>query len=322
MSSDLYSRATEISFSSGKRNIAIAEIILFSLVHIIQIPVRYMQEWRYWHHNKKQHPARCFVYSWWSMVGLLAQSEFPIPPIKESAANKYTGSTHRWRSNGAIDLPPKLRSADCRVGHAKHRFVTALVRSQSRTFEMVFPRSYMVVAKCSLANDFRRSGQAGEYGPGKSKHSKTMRFMLHFFRFPIFIAIVLAIVGGCIDIRPLGEAGSVVLVVTFAFVCGLVVWLAIKTRSALPVAGHRGVLLVLLALPFLLVRIVYFLLLEYGPARFNPASGNVGALAGMGLTMEVFLVFILLVARAIIEPIWPAGNSRLVGINDEEASEN
>lgn len=51
-----------------------------------------------------------------------------------------------------------------------------------------------------------------------------MRFTLHGFRSPIFIAIVLPIVGGIVEIRTLREVGSVVLVVTFAFVCGLVAW--------------------------------------------------------------------------------------------------
>lgn len=153
------------------------------------------------------------------------------------------------------------------------------------------------------------SGQAGEYGPGNSKFSKKMCFTLHAFRFPIFIAIVLATVGGCIDIHPIGEAGSVVLVVTFAFVCGLVAWLAINSHSILPIAGYRGVLLTLFALPFLLVRIVYFLLLEYGQSKFSPASGNVGILAGMSLTMEILAVIVLLAARAVVEPIWSTENN-------------
>lgn len=315
MSSELLSRATETSFSSGKRNIAIAELVLFSLVHLIQIPVRYMQEWRYWHHDKRQHPARCCVYSWWSMVGLLAQSEFPVSERStKKTSNHVVCSSHRRLGNGAIDLPPKLGNADCRVGHAKHWSFAAFVRSQSCTLEMVCPRldGHDRPSESPAADNLGCSGEAGEHGPGKSKYSKWMRFTLHFFRFPIFIAIVLAIVGRCVDIHPLGEAGSVVLVVSFAFVCGLVAWLAMKTRSTLPVAGHRGVLLTLLALPFLLVRVVYFMLLAYGPARFGPASGDIRILAGMGPAMEICIVVILLAARAVVEPIWTTENKRLV----------
>jgi len=107
---------------------------------------------------------------------------------------------------------------------------------------------------------FRDSGQSRDFGPGKSKYPKPWRFALHGFRFPIAIAIVLAVVGGIIKIPALGEAGSVLLIVTFVFVCGLVAWLAVTSRSTLPVEGHRGVLLVLLALPFLLVKIIVFCL--------------------------------------------------------------
>lgn len=162
------------------------------------------------------------------------------------------------------------------------------------------------------------SGQAGEFGPGQSKHSKPLRFALHAFRFPVFVAIVLGVVGRIIEIKPLGEAGSVVLVVTFAFVTGLIAWLAVKSHSTLPVEGHRGVLLVSLALPFLWVRVIYFLLQEYGPARFSLASGDVDVLVGMGLIMEIITVSLLLTARAIVEPIWSTDSKRRVVADDFE----
>ena len=149
----------------------------------------------------------------------------------------------------------------------------------------------------------KHSGQSGENGPGKSRHSKRTRFWLHFFRFPVFVSIIFAIVDECIVIRPLGEAGSIILAITFAFVCGLTAWLAVKPRSTLPVAGHRGIMMVAVALPFLLVRVIYFLLQRYGPSSFNPVTGNVGALASMVLLMEIIVVIILLSARAVIEPV-------------------
>lgn len=139
-----------------------------------------------------------------------------------------------------------------------------------------------------------------------------MRFTLHGFRFPIFIAIVLAIVGGIVEIRALSEVGSVVLVVTFAFVCGLLVWLTVKARSMTSVEGHRGILLVSLALPFLLVRIIYFLLQAYGPPKFDPASGDVGPLAGMGLLMEISVIALFLAARAVAEPVWTSENTKRI----------
>jgi uncharacterized membrane protein (DUF485 family) len=146
-----------------------------------------------------------------------------------------------------------------------------------------------------------------------------IRFALHFFRFPIFIAIVLAVVGGIIDMHQLGEAGSIVLIVTFAYVCGLVAWLAVKSRSILPESGQRAALLVALTLPFLLVRVVYFLLLEYGPPKFNPASGDVGIMVGMGLLMEVIVVVLLLTARMVAEPVWPSAIKKRIVYDDLES---
>jgi hypothetical protein len=166
---------------------------------------------------------------------------------------------------------------------------------------------------------FCNSGQSGENGPGNSKWTKPIRFGLHFFRFPIFIAIVLAVVGGSISMHSLGEAGSIVLVVTFAYVCGLIAWLAVKSRSMLPQSGHRAVLLTALTLPFLLIRVIYFLMLEYGPPKFNPTTGEVGILIGMGLLMEIIIVVLLSTARAVAEPVWPSMVSKRVVYDDLES---
>lgn len=166
------------------------------------------------------------------------------------------------------------------------------------------------------------SGQSGETGPGNSKWTKPIRFALHFFRFPIFIAIVLAVVGGIIKMHQLGEAGSTVLIVTFVYVCSLVTWLALKAGTVLPESGQRATLLVLLALPFLLIRVIYFLLLEYGPPKFNPANGDVGIMVGMGLLMEILIVILLLLARAVAEPIWPWAIKKRIAYDDLETPEN
>ncbi|KAJ6131382.1 hypothetical protein N7523_001842 [Penicillium sp. IBT 18751x] len=267
MTDSTVSRGTDALISSGRRNIAIAEIVLFTMIHLTQVPLRYMQEWRYWHHNKRQSPGRSFFYSWWSMVGLLAQVRI--------ASSAMILSTSQPNQSMLI-----AESAMQNVGLSPLLFEVSLV-----------------LLAC---------GQSGEFGPNKSKYPKSLRFALHGFRFPIAIAIVLIIVGEIIEVSTLGEAGFVLFVVTFVFVCGLVTWLAVKTRGTLPVEGHRGVLLVLFALPFLLIRIIYFLLLEYGPSQFNPSTGGLGALAGMGLLMEIFVVIFLLTARAVAMPVWPA----------------
>lgn len=122
--------------------------------------------------------------------------------------------------------------------------------------------------------------------------------------------------------RALGEAGSIVLVVTFANVCGLVGWLGVKSRAILPKSGHQAVLWIVLTLPFLLVRVIYFLMLEYGPPKFNPATGDIGILVGMGLLMEIIIVVLLLAARTVAEPVWPSIISKHIVYDDLESTRN
>jgi hypothetical protein len=75
MALNILSRSSDLPISTGKRNIAIAEIVIYSIIHIAQFIIRFMQERRYWHHNKNKSIGRCVLYSWWSMVGLLSQSK-------------------------------------------------------------------------------------------------------------------------------------------------------------------------------------------------------------------------------------------------------
>lgn len=181
---------------------------------------------------------------------------------------------------------------------------------------------YTINLQTMLIQVFRHSGQAGEHGPGKSKYPKSLRVMMHGFRFPVAVAIILGVVGGSIEMPALGKAGSIVLIVVFAFVCGLVSWLVVKSRTILTLAGRRGILLISCALPFLLVRVIYFLLLEYGPSKFNPAYGDIAILAGMGLVMEIFIVSFLMAARTVAEPISGSAGMKHIASIDEEQGGN
>ncbi|CAI7586940.1 unnamed protein product [Penicillium glandicola] len=283
MAFNILSRSLDSPISTGKRNIAIAEIVIYSVIHIAQFSTRCMQEWRYWHHNKNKNIGRCVFYSWWSMVGLLSH-------IRIAGSALVLASSH-----------PE-----------KPMLIAESILQSVGLSPLLFEFS-LVLLRC---------GQSGETGPGNSKWTKSTRFALHFFRFPIFIAITLAVVSGCINMRALGEAGSIVLVATFAYVCGLLGWLAVKSRSILPQSGHHAVLLTVLTLPFLLVRIVYFLLLEYGPPRFNPATGDIGILVGMGLLMEIIIIVLLLATRAVAEPVWPSIISERIVYDDLESTRN
>ena len=152
------------------------------------------------------------------------------------------------------------------------------------------------------------SGQAGEVGPGKSKYPRIIRFALHFFRFPIFISLVMTIVGACVNVRACEIAGSIIFVVSFIFFCGFIGLLAIKHRGYLTQAGSHGVLSTLTALPFLATRIVHFLLGEYGSTRFKQVTYSSDIAVDVGLVMEVIVSIILLTARMAMEPIWPVGS--------------
>ena len=147
-----------------------------------------------------------------------------------------------------------------------------------------------------------RSGQAGRSGHGNTRYPKHLRFLLHGFRFPVILSLVCAVVGETMNISACRDIGSAVFVITFAFVIGLVLWIAIAYRTVLPRNGHRGVMLVLATLPFLAVRIACFLLSEYGSDEFNAVTGKEGIKVGMGLLMEVVVAMLLLLSRGTMEP--------------------
>ncbi|GAQ05070.1 hypothetical protein ALT_2391 [Aspergillus lentulus] len=118
----------------------------------------------------------------------------------------------------------------------------------------------------------------------------------------VILSLVCAVVGETMNISACRDIGSAVFVITFAFVIGLVLWIAIAYRTVLPRNGHRGVMLVLATLPFLAVRIACFLLSEYGSDEFNAVTGKEGIKVGMGLLMEVVVAMLLLLSRGTMEP--------------------
>ncbi|EAW17056.1 uncharacterized protein NFIA_004120 [Aspergillus fischeri NRRL 181] len=251
------------SLSVGHTRIAIAEVTIFSLIQLVQFITRFMQEWQYWHHRRERNIHRCVLYSWFGMLGILAQL-------------RIAGSAMVI----AVSNPSKL-------------VLTAEIILQSIGLSpLLFEVSLVLL----------RSGQAGRSGPGNTKYPKHLRFLLHGFRFPVILSLVCAVVGETMNISVCKSIGSAVFVITFAFVIGLVLWIAIAYRTVLPRIGHRGVILVLATLPFLAVRIAYFLLSEYGSAEFNAVAGKEEIKVGMGLLMEIIATVLLLLSRGTMEP--------------------
>ncbi|KKK16284.1 hypothetical protein ARAM_002544 [Aspergillus rambellii] len=254
---------SNFTISAQKRNVAIAEITLFSLILIVQFFTRFIQERHYWHHKKRRSNARCFLYSWWGMIGILAQLRIVGSALMIS---------HPKPSQSMLIAETCLQG----VGLSPLLFEVSLI--------------------------LLRTGQSGQTGPGNSRHPKYLRFMLHFFRFPVVVSILLALVGGIINIRGCAIAGTVGFILTFVFVCCLVIGMAATSRSTLSATGYQSVLVVLSTLPFLTGRIAYFVLAEYGPQKYSPVIGDASVMAGMGLLMEIFIAVLLLVSRAVAEP--------------------
>ncbi|KAJ5582681.1 hypothetical protein N7535_001301 [Penicillium sp. DV-2018c] len=300
MAFDLLSRSSNPPFSAERQHIAIAEIVIYSLLHLVQFSTRYMQEQRYWHHNRHKGVGRCVFYSWCSMIGLLSQS-------KRTTVDEEINMANPWfvivRIAGAALV---LATSQPNKSVLIAEFALRSVGLSPLLFEVS-----LVMLRC---------GQSGETGPGKSRWTRQTRFALHFFRFPVFIAIIMAVVSECIDITALGEVGCIVLLVTFAYVCCLVGWLAVTSRKLLPVSGHRAVLITTFTLPFFLVRIIYSLLGKYGSPKFDPTTGDISVFIGMGPLMEILIVVLLLTARGTAEPLWLFGDSS--AYNDLESPED
>lgn len=79
-----------ITISPQQRNLAIAEIVLFSLIQLIQFITRYLQEWKYWHHARRKSRSRCIFYSWFGLIGLLAQGWCGTIPNSHTPSNHST----------------------------------------------------------------------------------------------------------------------------------------------------------------------------------------------------------------------------------------
>ncbi|KAJ5944620.1 hypothetical protein N7516_004788 [Penicillium verrucosum] len=58
MAFNLLARSSDSPITTRKQNIVIAEIVIYSLIHMAQFSTRCMQEWRYWHHNTNKSIGR------------------------------------------------------------------------------------------------------------------------------------------------------------------------------------------------------------------------------------------------------------------------
>ncbi|KAE8352182.1 hypothetical protein BDV28DRAFT_149274 [Aspergillus coremiiformis] len=251
------------TFSLEKRHIAIAEIVIFSLIQFIQFPTRFLQEWKYWHHKKRKYVGFCFLYAWFGFIGLVAQIRIVGSGMVLSATTD------------------------------ENILIAEIILQSIGVSPLLIEASFLML----------RSGQTGRTGPENSRYPKHILVTLQVFRFLVLFSIVLIVVGGSVENHACRVVGSVALVLTFAFGYGLFFFVAVAYRTILPRAGHRCVLIVLTALPFFVVRIVYMLLAQFGPSKFSSATGDGSVMVGMGLLMEILIIIILFSARAVAEPV-------------------
>ncbi|KAL4865345.1 hypothetical protein BDV12DRAFT_211084 [Aspergillus spectabilis] len=259
---------SNLTLSDKKHTFAIAQLIIFSFIHATQFSTRFIQERRYWHHTRRRSDTWCFVYSWWGMIGILAQLRI---------ASAAMMMLNRSSSKSILITETILQG----IGLAFLLFDVSLV--------------------------LLRSGQTGRTGPRNSRHPTHLRLTLHFFRFPAFISIIMILVGNSINVRAceiVGSVGSVVLILTFVLVWYVVLGMAARSRKFLSKSGHQTVHVVLASLPFLTVRIVYFLLGGYRPREIDDGVRHFSFGVEMGLLMEVLVSALLIVARTIAEPLF------------------
>ncbi|SPO07438.1 uncharacterized protein DNG_10132 [Cephalotrichum gorgonifer] len=127
------------------------------------------------------------------------------------------------------------------------------------------------------------------------------------------VGVILIIAGASTLILALWKAGSMVVVVAFLLLGSIHICLLLPTRwhNALPKGGNRGLAVAATALPPLLVRAVYFIVLEFSEdGKYHPVTGDPGYLVGLGYTMELLVIISLLSATIVSEEL-PWFNQRV-----------
>lgn len=115
------------------------------------------------------------------------------------------------------------------------------------------------------------------------------------------VALILSIVGATQNsdithslVNTETRVGLVLYLVTWAIVCGLLIFLASRS-SSIEDGEHRLLLAVALSLPLILVRLIYSLVYSFGhQAEFSMLSGNVTIQLVMSVLEEIVIVLICL----------------------------
>jgi hypothetical protein len=127
---------------------------------------------------------------------------------------------------------------------------------------------------------------------------------LNWTRLPIFIGIVLICVAGGILNTALLKAGAVMILVAFVYLVTILIVLSLNGQyKDLPIEGQRGVMLVVAALPFYVIRMVYMMLGDFGNVKYSPAIGDWKMAVGLEFVMEIVIVILLISAMVVVQPV-------------------
>jgi hypothetical protein len=115
---------------------------------------------------------------------------------------------------------------------------------------------------------------------------------------------ILIIVAASLLILTLFRAGAIVLLVGFACLTLLLLWLASgKATFTIAADGMKALRVAVATVPFFVIRQAYLLLVEFGSLKFNPVLGDWRYVAGMDLMPELSIMVILISAVCIVEPV-------------------
>ena len=123
-------------------------------------------------------------------------------------------------------------------------------------------------------------------------------------RIGLFIGVILIIVGASVLLLDLWKAGATILLVVFVCLSFIHVVLLVYTRreGIFSKVQRKGLLVATTALPPLVVRAVYLILIQFSHStKLNPITGDPEYLIGMGYAMEFLVITSLLAATALSE---------------------
>jgi hypothetical protein len=149
-------------------------------------------------------------------------------------------------------------------------------------------------------------------------------FSIKHFRFIqilITVGLILSIAGGSsgstnadgsVTVATTSKVGIALYIVAYVALCAVLL-LSMSSIRVVPTLERRLALGVLLALPFILVRLAYSALVVFVHNHlFNPITGSVPVFVAMGVAEEFIVVFIYLLLGFTLERLQPDQQGELV----------